>query len=746
MTVRVFRDAIHAAVAAAALATGPELCAARTGQAQQYDQVQAYRIPGDDVDPIRVDGLLGEDVWRRAPLLTGFRQREPLEGRSASERTEVRVAYDGGTLYVGVTAYDSEPDRVVARILDRDGVMAARDFGPGLVFGGDDAVAILFDPFHDHRNAVVFATNPNGAQFEALITDEGSEVNVDWRGVWEVAGTRTPDGWSAEFAIPWRTLRYPDAAPDRPWGLNVYRVIRRKNEEVLWQSWRREGGGFHRVSRAGHLTGLDDLPREGLNLEIKPFVLSGLDQEADGPGAIRRSDRYEAGLDLKTEVRPGLLLDVTVNTDFAQVEVDDERVNLTRFDLFFPEKRDFFLENAGVFEFGTPGGSEPPAYQMFFSRQVGIHDDGEVPIIAGARLTGRVGGQTVGFMNVVTEAAWDTPRESFTVARVKRDVGDAGYVGGMVVDRRGSGGRNTAVGVDGQFAIGEAWVWDWYASRTATAGSDRDGYSYRVAYEYSGATWGSLFDHYVVSDGADPRAGFVLRDDIRRTNLFVHRTWRPRGSLGLRDVAVWVGGRHATAASDGRLQDWVGGVALRPVWESGDDFSVYANAAETVVDEAFELSDSVEVPAGRYRGDHIGWFGSTSSSRAVYLGIDGVISRFHGGTLVSAGGSLTANPSPQLSLALGFTRNRVDLPGGQLDANITSLRATHSFSTRLSTNVLVQYNSLDRALATNVRFNYIHRPGSDLFIVFTEGRGGDVGAWNLDARGLVMKVTYLRRL
>ncbi|MFQ5551103.1 MAG: DUF5916 domain-containing protein, partial [Gemmatimonadales bacterium] len=346
-------------------------------------------------EPIRIDGFLDDEAWSRAPASADFRQREPLQGVPATERTEVKVVYDGGTLYIGIRAFDSQPDAVISRILQRDRLMST-DFNGLPVFAGDDAVAILFDSFHDHRNGMVFATNPHGAQFEALLTDEGREFNIDWRAVWDVAAQRTSDGWSAEFAIPFRTLRYPTTDGPARWGFNVYRVIRHKNEEALLSSWSRDDGGFHRVSQAGHLDGLDDLPRAGVNLEVKPFLLSGASQERDSLEALGWDGQADVGIDLKYEVRPGLLLDLTVNTDFAQVEVDDQQVNLTRFNLFFPEKRDFFLENAGIFEFGTRGTFEPPPFLLFFSRTIGIHDDGEVPVLGGVRLTGRVGGQTIG--------------------------------------------------------------------------------------------------------------------------------------------------------------------------------------------------------------------------------------------------------------------------------------------------------------------------------------------------------------
>ena len=728
---------------AALVGGGPSGLAAQ----EAGDGLRAFRVPAGERAAIRVDGLLGEEVWSRAQVVSGFRQREPREGEPATEATEVRVVFDDETLYVGVMAFDSEPDKVVARILQRDKLMTVNFMGGGLAFAGDDAVAILLDPFHDHRNGVVFATNPNGAEFEALIANEGSDANIDWRGVWKVAGTRTPEGWSAEFAIPWRTLRYPDAAPDQPWGLNVFRVIRRKNEETLWRSWRREGEGFHRVSRAGHLDGLADLPRGGLNMEVKPFLLGGTTQEQDDFGVLRSSGSREMGLDVKTELRPGLVLDLTVNTDFAQVEVDDEQVNLTRFDLFFPEKRDFFLENSGVFQFGVASNPfEPPAFQMFFSRRVGIEEDeGPVPILGGARLAGRVGGQTVGLLNLVTDEAYGLPRENFSVFRVKRDVGESNYLGAMVTDRRSSDGWNTVAGVDGQYVRG-ATVFDAFFARTFTEGPGGDDVAYRLAMDYTGDEWGLFMNHVSVGADAEARSGFITREDVRKTDVFGRHRWRP-GALGLRLIDLWLGANY-TSTMDWRLQDYSFGPFISSEWESGDAVNVFLNGSETVLDESFELTDSLEIPVGRFDNDYLMWSVETSKSRPAYLSANGRLARFYGGTLSSVGGTVTMAPVPQVAFAVGLTRNEVDVPypNGAFVADITSFRASYSFSTRLNTNLLVQYNSFEREMSANVRLNFIHRPGSDLFIVFTENRGDDVRLWNVQDRGLVLKITYLARL
>jgi hypothetical protein len=734
------------------LGFGPIAAVAQSTPVTGEDVLNAVRLSGGADERPRIDGRVDEAFWDRVPAVSGFRQQNPVEADPATERTEVRIAYDDEGLYVAVLAFDAQPGRVVSRLMQRDRILEADPFGQvGLRDAGDDVFAILLDPFHDHRNGVIFATNPNGAEFEALITDEGSSINIDWRGVWEVAGMRTPDGWSAEFFIPWRTLRYPDATGDEPWGINFFRVIRSKNEQVYWRSWEREGGGLQRVSRAGHMRGLRDLPRAGLNVEAKPYALVGRAQERNEADILGSTSDRAVGLDLKSEVLPGLLLDLTLNTDFAQVEVDDAQVNLTRFNLFFPEKRDFFLENSGIFDFGIPGNPlETPAYQMFFSRQIGISGDGEVPIVGGARLTGRVGAQTVGFMSVVTDQVPEGPdfgavdSELFSVARVKRDVGESNYIGAMIVDRRGDGQTNSSVGVDGQYLLGQAWVWDAFVARSFTEGDGGDGTAYRVGYQYNGEEWGSFFNHFGIGEEAEASAGFITRTDYRSTEMYGGRTWRP-SAAGLREFQFFLGGKYASTMSDNRMQDWQLGFFTTPTWRTGDNISLFANVAETVVDEAFDLSDDVGVPVGRYDNSHVGWFGGSSRARPLSVDVNGIVSQFYGGSLVSAGMTATAALSPRFQLAPGFTRNVVDLPSGGFTADLTSLRASFSFSTRLFANALVQYNSLDGEFSTNVRLNFIHRPGSDLFLVFTENRRDDLSGWVLADRGVVTKLTYLMR-
>ena len=717
--------------------------------------LQSLRLP--EGAQFNLDGRLDEAFWREAMPITDFRQREPLEGVAATERTEVRVVWSADQLYIGVTAFDSEPDRIVARTLQRDRVLRARGFG-GVQFEGDDGVAIVLDPFDDDRNGFIFATNANGALFDALLTDEGRQVNVDWQGVWQVAGTRTAEGWSAEFAIPFRTLRHP--SDGRAWGFNVLRSVARKQEQMLWKSWDREGGGFERVSLAGRLEGLDDLPPSRLNVEAKPFVLgAGRGAQADdGSGNLETSGTGDVGIDLKSEVFPGLVLDVTVNTDFAQAEVDNQQVNLTRFNLFFPERRDFFLENAGIFDFGNRGFGPPP-FLMFFSRRIGISSRGEVPIISGGRLTGRAGQQTVGLLSVLTDGLPGLPadpddpdseptapieRELFNVARIKRDVGASNYIGAMLTDRRGNGSANTVAGVDARFFVLPTLVAEGFAARSFTEGPGGEGNAIRANFNYTTDLWGAFANVFQVDGDMNAGSGFVNRTNVRESRLSIRRSFRP-GFFNLRKVDFRLSGDRITT-TDGRFQDSRLGLSFSPNFNTGDDFNLNIDRGRSQVDDAFVLADTLPVPAGEYSTNEWSIRMGATDARALSgrLNISG--GDFFGGRIQRWGGELSFIPTPAIALNPGFERNKVTLPNGSFTAEITSLRLTWALSPLMTTNAFVQYNGLTDRIITNVRFNFIHRPGSDLFVVFSENRGRADEIWRTDDRGLVVKLTYLMRL
>ena len=707
--------------------------------------VQAVRLvepPGSSLAGgalvIHLDGLLDETAWGLAPPAKSFKQREPLEGADATDDTEIRVVFDKTALYVGILARDPEPERVIARLRERDRLLAA-DEGR-YRFAGDDAIVLLLDPFRDRRNAFVFGTNPNGAEYDALISDESQRFNADWRGVWRVAAQRVREGWSAEFAIPFRSLRYPRSGG--AWGFNVCRVQRRKNEESLWSGWSRRDGGFHRVSRAGVIEGLSGLPRRGLNLDLKPFALAGADQDAAEAGTEGRAD---AGLDLKWEVRPGLVLDGTVNPDFSQVEADEERVNLTRFSLFFPEKREFFLENAGVFEFGSRGSFETPPFLLFFSRRIGLDDDEEeVPVRGGVRLTGRAGAQTVGFMDVYTGRNPLEAPANFAVGRFKRDVGKSGYVGAMMTDKRRQGFANTAAGLDASLWPTGSLNLQAFVARTETTGEGGDGTAARVGAEYQTDRLGARVQWIRIDPGTDAQMGFITRTDINRYGGDFRIARRPAG-LGLRRVSLDVFGDYIESVSRGDRLDWYVGPFARVEWNSGESLSGYLQHGRSFVDEAFDLADRLPVPVGDYEANWKSIFFSTSSSRPVVLGAFAEWQETYGGHTSSQGANLGTSLGSHFSSALGYQRSKADLPSGSFVADVVSVRLGYAFSTRMAAGAYVQWNSLDEQIVANFRFVFRHRPGSDLIVALNEERGVPGSLWTVTQRHLALKVNYLAR-
>jgi hypothetical protein len=740
------------AVAIAAL-----LClVARPGTAQELSGLGAsapvaLRLPLGE--PVVLDGRLEEAAWAGGSGITDFRQNDPDVGQPATERTDVRVLFDSTTLYVGVRAYDSRPADLIARILARDQLMLVDPFTGQLQFASDDGVAVLIDAFRDKRNAIVFATNPNGAEFDAQITDQGREVNVAWRTVWRVAAARTDSGWSAEFEIPLRSIRHPDDG--RAWGVNVFRMIRRKNEAVLWRSWSRDNAGFLKVGEAGEVAGIHGFAREGIGLDVNP---SGIGRAVHGDVDGRRTPA-DAALDLKYELRPGVTADATWNTDFAQADVDDIQINLTRFDLFFPEKRDFFLENAGVFEFGSRGQFEPPPWLMFFSRRIGISDSGEIPVLGGVRLTGREGGQTFGAMLMHTQAAFDQSRASYGTARFKRDVGAGGYVGTMYTGLHNerpdpfdpaSGRRVPATaqsyGGDFQYWLTPTTNVQGFAAQVAggeaQGASPGDRLAHRLMITREVERWGLRLERMVFGPSAEPELGFATRVDIDRNDATVRLTFRP-AMPGIRRLEIYNFGSYI-AHVNGALQDWGYGPAVAFTFDSGDDITFYRVEAFTVLDESFDFADRLTVEPGRFDNDQRGVFINTAARRPISLALDVQEQRFYGGSLRFVTGTATMALGARASIAVTRAFNDVTVPAGHLITNVTAVRAGFAFSTRAQLSTTAQYNALEHRVSVNARMVYQYRPGSELFLVLNDDREDGIPRRDQPST-LLAKLTYLVR-
>ena len=705
--------------------------------------IEALRIDA----PIRLDGVLDEAAWERAPVGSSFTAREPEDDRPAAQQTEFSVVYTENVLYFGIRAHDPEPDAIVAKELQRDS-----DHGRN-----DDSLAIVLDTFHDQRNSVTFEVNPLGARTDSLVTDEGKDQNIEWNGVWNATARRTTEGWQAEVAIPFATLRFDPA--QSVWGLNVRRVVRRTNEESNWAPIGREIGpravsrmyAAHWVSLAGDLTGISGV-KPGRRLDVKPFVLASAAEEPrnEASGTI---DDIDGGIDLKWGLTKSLTLDLTYNTDFAQVEVDQQQVNLTRFSLFFPEKREFFLENAGIFEFGPPspgGGNRPPLMKTFFSRRIGLDRGEEVPIDIGARLTGRAGAWNVGLLTVGTEAvaAGNRPGAAaaqHSVFRLKRDLGERSSVGMIYteLDPRG-GARNQLYGVDLDYKPNRQSQFYLFGAASEDEGRSGDTGALGTGWAYTTRTVRANVDLTEAQSDFNPGSGFLLRRDFRRYHPTVR--WEPRVNRGV--VRSWVLEAeldYFERESLGRIESRK--LLLAPIGmrTTGDDrFRLaFVNDVEQLF-EPFEIRPGIVIPAGLYKFDSIFLRGFSNQGRRLAWRGNINVGEFFGGDRRSYMLSSFVRLSRHLLTEFQWNYNDVTLPQGDFTATIYTVRLDAAFSPDLRLNTLAQYNDAAQLAGVNVRFNWIYKPGANLFVVYNHNWAAPTfSARETARRELIVKFNYL---
>jgi hypothetical protein len=709
---------------------------ARAQEARELYRIGAVRV---DEAPT-LDGYVNDAVWQMADLIDGFVQQEPNEGDPASERTEVRIIYDAENLYIGLIAYDASPGAVSATEMRRDSNRILEE----------DNFQIILDTFMDSRSGYMFVTNPLGAQLDQQVFNEGvggrpgqvsSNINRDWDGIWHVEARRTDEGWSAEIAIPVVTLRFPDRQVQR-WGINLMRNIGRKNEQAFWAPIPK-AYGITRVSMAGSLDDLSALSR-GSDLRIKPFVAGGARHVAEDGGTEDTFQR-EMGLDLRYGVSASLNLDVTINTDFAQAEVDDEQVNLTRFPLFFPEKREFFLENAGAFNVGSTASNDRYA-ELFFSRRVGLSGTGDgIPILGGARLTGSVGRNDVAIMDVQTEGAFGQEAENFLVARYSRNVLDRSRVGAILVNKAqtdGGGDYNRTYAVDMLFAPAPDFSVTGFLAKTATRGVDGDDMGGYVNATWLSSTGRVYAEHVSLQDNFNPEVGFVPRTGIRTTK--VHFEWNPRpGVLGIRVMSPMYNITYTTDQENrpvSRRHHYMVGTRF----ENGAYLNVWHNAYFDRLDEPFRVAGSeVTVGEGEYRFGEWRFSFDSNPARRVYYGLSFAPQDFYDGTRTDMSASLGLRLSSRLSTEARYQRNEVDLPAGAFDVDLGSLRVDFALSPTMTLRTLTQYNSLSEQWGTSARFRWTYSPGSDLYLVYDEVRRDPTGLAEYRDRRFILKLTYL---
>jgi hypothetical protein len=677
-------------------------------------RIQAVRVN----EAIKIDGILDEPAWALAQPATDFLQEQPTEGASASERTEVRVLFDDKNIYFGVRAFDSDPAEINARDLVRDSLFAT-----------DDRVEIILDTYHDRRNAFRFAVNPLGTQQDALITDEGRDINLSWDGSWISAGRIEAKGYVVEIAIPLTTLRFTEGID--AWGFNVSRVVRRKNEENLWTSWQRSYG-LERVSQAGELSGVEEIKRRRL-YEIKPYVSGGWVQGVPRVGA----PGFEAGLQGKVGVEvakigitPSLTAEFTANPDFGQAEVDDQIVNLTRFSVFFPEKRDFFLENSGIFLFGRQGEN-----QAFFTRRIGLTDNGQpVPIDYGVKVTGKIGPYNVGFLQVQTRklgeplSGLSIPRQQFSVLRVKRDILKRSYIGAILVNRQGAtstggAGYNRVGGADAEFNLTNHYQVKAFWMGSATPGVHSSYGSSRLESIFENDLYRFITVYEDVGANFNPEVGFIERNAIHQ--YFGQFAYKPRPKFipHVQQMEFETQIEYYT--------DRAGKLATRQTELSWD--TVFKNSAELffrpieavndVLTEPFQIRPGITIPAGTYEFNRPQVsFTSDLSKRIIFTGREKWGS-FYSGKRYETSAGITWRPNSHLLINLSESYNKVRLPEGNFSTSLFAGRFNYNFSRKLLTAALVQMNSAARLSVINVRFRYIYRPNSDFFIIYNQSTG-----------------------
>jgi len=725
----------------------------------EYYRVAPVRVENGP----QIDGRLDEEVWLQAAVIDEFVQQEPAEGEPATERTVVRLLYDAEALYLGVEAYDSEPDGVIATEMRRDSLRLL----------DEDNFQVILDTFHDRRSGYMFVTSPLGAKLEQQVAEEGeggwrgrnsNNVNINWDGVWDVVSRRTADGWVSEIAIPMVTLRFP-RTEEQVWGVNFMRNIRRKNEQVFWAPISKEYT-LTRVSLAGTMHGIGAVNR-GLDLRLTPYALAGGRQDRVQSG-FDGSGFNDYGLDVKYGIASGLNLDLTLNTDFAQVEVDEQQVNLTRFPLFFPEKRDFFLENAGMFNVGAQGSGFGRMADLFFTRRIGLSDRGQpIPIVGGARLTGKVNRHNVAAMNINTQSAFGNPGDSFFVGRYSRDILARSKVGGVVINKEAVGATdyNRTFAVDTTLAVHRNLTVTGFLAKTETP---RTGFSGRYAPPepgaamrdmagYARATWLSPSFH-IYSEYADlqehfnPEVGFVPRIGIRTSKF--HGEWNPRPDrFNIRMFDPMWNITYTTDQNNRLLTRRIHNM-IGTYFEDGSSAMFYFNDHFEQLDIPFSITHTgVTVPAGTYRFGEWVFSYQSDPSRRLYTRTRYSPQTFFDGTRTDIQATVGLRATSRVSAETIFNRSDVDLPWGEFVADLASLRLDLTLSPQVTLRSLSQYNSLTGEFSNSIRFNWIYSPGSDIYIAYDEMRLDDLffldphvrrSPWgDVRNRQIAVKMTYL---
>ena len=687
------------------------------------ERPQAQAIPLE-TDPV-IDGeVIHDEVWQQYPSFDGLKQVRPNAGQAASEKTDIRIGYTETMLYVSVVCYDSHPEKLVVSDARRD---ASLD--------GTDSFLFIIDTYHDRQNGFVFGTNSLGVEYDAQVDNEGQGnfnsnrqqggtiggFNLNWDAAWTVKSKVGDYGWSAEFAIPLRTIRFA-SGNDQVWGLNIQRNIRKTNEVVYWAPLPIQFD-LKRLSLAGELTGLN-LKSPG-NLKFIPYVLDNISKDfSESPAKAK--NKPDVGADIKYSITPSLTLDLTYNTDFAQVEVDQQQINLDRFNLFFPEKRPFFLENAGFFTVGSPG-----EVDLFFSRKIGIAETGQiVPIIGGARVSGRVNKTNIGVLSMFTDDvaindSVSVQKNNFNVARINQQVGQRSTIGGTFVDREGRGGLaddfNRVFALDGKLGIGKKAQLSGFFARSNSPDSVDDGNSFKIQSQYQ---WGGLdmnLAYTQVDEGFDPQAGFLFRKAFRKPEFLVLKTIRMNGKLGgMLEIRPHVSGR-AFWNFDGFKETSFLHFDNHWVYKSGFEIHTGLNFTEEGSPTDFAIPGlGITLPAGSFTNQEAQIVVMTNPSKKFYINTRHVMGGYFSGSRSAHSGTIGFRVGDRFNSEYTFNHNDIHLMERNFATDVFGARLSYSFTPRMTLQSFFQYNSAADIVSANIRFNLLEQANTGLFVVYNE--------------------------
>jgi len=708
-----------------------------------------------------IDGLLNDPAWQTAQFQGQFTQREPEEGMPASERTEVGFLYDEKSLYIGVKCYDSEPDKIIAREMRRDAIV-----------DDDDYFELVLDTYHDQRSGYYFITNPHGVKREARLANEGRDYNPAWDGVWSCKAKITDDGWFVEIAIPWKTLRFAEQQSS-VWGINFARMIRRKNEHVYWQLIPRDfgrGAGLFRLSEAGSLHGIADAKMGG-NLELRPYFLGGMENDQNTNFATDRLG--DIGLDAKVALTANLALDLTLNTDFAQVEADQEQVNLTRFSLYYPEKREFFLEGAEVFSFGGSGGNrwhrKDTDMNLFYSRRLGLVDGHEARILGGAKMVGKVGKYQVGVMNIITDDVTIQEEEettkvnatNFTVVRFRRDILKRGTIGMMFLNREEllSSDFNRSLGLDGHFPLSHYFTISGYLAATLGPREADDGQiinmnkqnlAGKLNLAYNSDLWKASTSYQDIGVNFNPEIGFIRRTDFRLSSASIEYSPRPKESSVIRQFSYQLEGSYRSD-HDNRMLESAIEASFSINFQNSSRFSINIQRESEFIDYDWEVREGFLIPEGTYTGYMYSLNMESDKSRAFAGEIDIDYGSYYTGHQMRFGLNGTVTRIRRLRMDVDYNHNYINLPEGSFHTNTLGLRMYYFFSTDLYLKAYVQwnddkyYNFGKEKIVSDILLRWIYSPACNLYLVYNDGRLIGPGPNEIINRTLMVKVTYFWR-